>query len=415
MMSVSSEDFTIPAAGRPMRKRGVSARFRAGYRARLAHAGGITVFESFEAAAPAWREFEARARATAFQTHDWLAAWHAHVGAAEGIEPAIVTVARQGETLLLAPLGVERKAGLRRLVWLGGRLADYKGPLVAEDFSRHVTDAEFPALWRQIRRALPPHDMVMLQNQPVSLGTPERPFGNPFTLLRGEPAADSAYVFDLPQDFETFSQRYRAETRRSDRTKLKKLEAEGEVTFRYAVTPQERLAMTEEVLSRKAAQLAAQGISSIFSDAGHLAAFRELALLPEERRLLDVAELRLDGRFLSGSVGHVWRNRATLMVHTYDHEILPRLSPGRLHLLKLIQASIERGIEVYDLSVGYAAYKESFCDRPTEMRNLVSGTTLLGLLPAFGLRQGLAFKRFVKNEPRLMSAFQDIRERFAKK
>lgn len=415
-MSVSSEDFTmVPGAGRTCRPRGVSARFRSGYRARLAHAAGITIYESFEAAEPVWRAFEARARGTAFQSFDWLSSWHSHVGAADGIEPAIAVVARQGETLLLAPLGIERRFGLRRLVWLGGRMADYKAPLVAPEFAAQVTTAEFPALWRQIRRALPRHDLVLLENQPVSLGTPEAPFGNPFAALGGDVAPDAAWVFGLPDDFDAFTRRYRAETRRADRSKLKKLEAEGEVTFRLAETPEERVAMVDETLRRKAAQLAAQGIASIFSDERYLAAFRDLAQLPEDRNLIEAAELRLDGAFLSGSVGHLKNGRATLMVHTYDADMFPRLSPGRLHLLKLIQSSIERGIGVYDLSVGYAAYKDSFCDAPTEMRNLVAVASPAGAPAAFAIRQGLALKRFVKNEPRLMAAVQTARERLAKK
>ncbi|MFN4354741.1 GNAT family N-acetyltransferase [Parvibaculum sp.] len=415
-MSVSSEDFTmVPEAGGAARPRGINARFRAGYEARLAHAAGITIYETFEAAEPVWRAFEGRARGTAFQSFDWLSIWHAHVGAVDGIEPAIAVVARQGETLLLAPLGIERKLGLRRLVWLGGRLADYKGPLIAPEFAAQVPPSEFPALWRQIRRALPRHDLVLLENQPLSLGTPDAPFDNPFAALGGELAPDVAYVFDLPGDFETFTLRYRAETRRADRSKLKKLEAEGELTFRFAVTPEERMAMVSETLARKAAQLAAQGIPSIFSDERYIAAFRELALLPEDRKLVEAAELRLDGVFLSGSIGHLKNGRTTLMVHTYDAEKFPRLSPGRLHLLKLIQSSIERRIGVYDLSVGYAAYKESFCEAPTEMRNLVAGASPAGAPVAFALRQGLALKRFVKNEPRLMATYQAARERFAKK
>ena len=415
-MSVSSEDFTItPQAGRAARPRGVTARFRAGYDARLAHAAGITVYESFEAAEPVWRAFEARAAGTAFQSFDWLSVWHAHVGAMEDIQPAIVTVARQGDPLLLAPLGIERKFGIRRLVWLGGRMADYKAPLVAPDLAEQISFAEFPALWRQMRRALPRHDLVLLRNQPVSLGSPDAPVANPFVALGGNAAPDAAYIFDLPGDFETFSKRYRAETRRADRSKLKKLEAEGEVTFRFAATPDERLEMVNETLARKAGQLAAQGISSIFSDERYLAAFRELALLPEDRKLIEAAELRLDGNFLSGSIGHLRHGRATLMVHTYDPDILPRLSPGRLHLLKLIQSSIERGIGVYDLSVGHAAYKESFCDAPTQMCNLVAGASPIGIPAAFGVRRGFALKRFVKNDPRLMAAVQGVRERLARK
>ena len=412
-MTISSEEtLEHPASFARRGARGTTARFRAGYEARLAHAAGITIYESFEAAEPVWRAFEARAAGTAFQSFDWLSIWYRHVGRDLGVEPAIAVVTRAGEPLMLAPLGIERRFGLRRLVWLGGRLADYKGPLLAPDFEARL-DGGFAALWRRIRRALPRHDLVMLDGQPVSLGTPSAPLGNPFAALSSSPAPDAAYVFDLPSSFDEFSQRYRAETRRIDRSKFRKLEAAGEVTFRFAATPDERLGMVNETLARKAGQLAAQGISSIFGEEDYLAAWRDLAALPEERKLLEVAELRLDGTFLSGSVAHVWHGRSTLMVHTYDPEILPKLSPGRLHLLKLLQSSIERGIATYDLSVGYAAYKESFCDTPMEMRNTIAGTSLAGMGAAAAIRTGLAAKRRIKSDPRLMRLVQKVRARLA--
>ena len=282
-MSVSSEEILDrPARLGRRRPRGTTARFRAGYDARLAHAAGITLYESFEAAEPVWREFETHAAGTAFQSFDWLSAWYRHVGRELGVTPAIAVVTRQGAPLMLAPLGIERRFGLSLLVWMGGRLADYKGPLLAPDFEARL-DVEFATLWRQIRRALPRHDLVMLDSQPVSLGTPAAPFGNPFAALSASPAPDAAYVFDLPETFEEFSQRYRAETRRIDRSKFRKLEAEGEVSFRIAATPEERVAMTEEILARKAEQLAQQGISSIFEEENYLAAWRDLAGLPDEQ------------------------------------------------------------------------------------------------------------------------------------
>lgn len=412
-MTISNEEtLERPVTFARRGARGTTARFRAGYEARLAHAAGTTLYESFEAAEPAWRAFETRAAGTAFQSFDWLSTWYRHVGERLGIEPAIAVVMRAGEPLMLAPLGIERRFGLRCLVWLGGRMADYKGPLLARDFEARLDDG-FAALWRQIRRALPRHDLVMLDSQPVSLGTPSTPAGNPFAALSSSPAPDAAYVFDLPSTFEEFSQRYRPETRRIDRSKFRKLDAAGEVTFRIAETAEERAAMAQDILARKAAQLAAQGISSIFEEADYLAAWRDLAALPEERKLLEVAELRLDGTFLSGSVAHVWHGRSTLMVHTYDPDMLPKLSPGRLHLLKLLQSSIERGIATYDLSVGYAAYKESFCDTPMEMRNTISGTSLAGMGAAAAIRTGLAAKRRIKRDPRLMGLVQKVRARLA--
>jgi len=396
-MSLTTDDTdTVPAMLPRRRSRGVATSFPA----RVAYAAGIAVYTSFEAAEAVWRAFETTATGTAFQSFDWLSAWHAHAGGRTA--PVIVVVSRQGEPLLLAPLGIERFMGLRRLVFMGGRMADYKGPLLAPDFAAHVPAGEFSAMWRQITRALPRHDLAMLTDLPVAFGAPLAPLCNPFAELGGVAAPDEAYVFDLPATFDEFALRYRPETRRTDRSKMRKLEAAGAVTFRFAETPDECVVMTGEILSRKAAQLAAQGIRSIFAEPGYRDAYLALAALPADRALLDVAELRLDGRFLSGSIGHRRQGRTTLMVHTYEAGAYARLSPGRLHLLQLLQASIERGDTVYDLSVGHLPYKESFCDVPMEMRNLVMGASPPGVVFAAGIRRTMALKRLVKHDPRLM-------------
>src|SRR3990167_6104213 len=92
-MTISNEEtLERPVTFARRGARGTTARFRAGYAARLAHAAGTTLYESFEAAEPVWRDFEARAAGTAFQSFDWLSIWHRHVGERLGIEPAIAVV-----------------------------------------------------------------------------------------------------------------------------------------------------------------------------------------------------------------------------------------------------------------------------------------------------------------------------------
>ena len=391
----------IPARTAPRRGAPVAA----GMAQRIAHASGITVFTAFEQAEEAWRALEIDAAGTAFQSFDWLSIWYEHVGRREGVEPAIVLVSRGGRPVMLAPFGIERHLGMKRLVWLGDKLADYKAPLITRDFWKQMPEGGFPVLWKQMKRALPAFDYVVFENQPDMLGE----LRNPFAVLPGNEAPDDAWLFDLPQSFEELTQRYRSATRRMDRSKLRKLEAKGEVTFEFAKTTEEIVALTDEILDRKAEQLAEQGVSSIFQDPAHRTAWRALAELPEERRLLEVAVLRLDGEFLSGSVSHVWHGRSTLMVHTYDADKHPKLSPGRLHLLKHLESSIERGLEVYDLSVGYLPYKESFCDTPMRMVNHIAPASLQGVVPVWAISGGLAAKRVIKRNPAMYDTLRKLR------
>lgn len=378
-------------------------------RSRMALASGIQIYESFEEAELVWREFEKTAQGTAFQRFDWLSNWHKFVGQADGVEPVIVTVARGGHVIMLAALGIEWHMGLRRLVWLGGRMADYKAPLLAADFATYVSPDGFPTLWRQICRALPRHDLVQLEDQPEYVTGSL----NPFATLDSQPSADKAYVFSLPDTFEELTMRYRPETRRIDRAKARKLNALGKVDFRIIRPGVEAAMKLDEILDHKAAQLRAQGIASIFEDDQYRAALRSLALLSGDYAIMEVAELTLDGVFLSGSVSLHSHGYSTLIVHTYAQGVHDKLSPGRLHLLEHLKATIEAGQKAYDLSVGYAPYKTSFCDAPMAMFSHISARSAVAY-PLVGAAQAsVALKRSIKTNPALMGAFRRLREKFA--
>ena len=366
-----------------------------------AHGLSFTFYRSFAEAEAEWRRFELEAEGTGFQSFDWLSRWHAHAGA--GVEPAILMISRARKPLMLAPFGIERRMGARCLVWLGGKLADYKGPLLARDFAERLPHGRFAALWPKIVGALPRHDVVLLENQPEFLGAAR----NPFTALNVEPASDPGFVFALPASYADFVTRFRPETRRNDRVKERRLGELGKLEFRVAGTPAEARALAARILDQKAEQLRAQGINSIFEEEAYRAAYLDLAELPAEHGLLhlQVAALTLDGRMISGSIAHIWHGRATLMVHVYDHAHA-KLSPGRIHLLKLVQTSIQAGHVLYDLSIGKAAYKDSFCETQMPLFNLVEASTPWGLASAGVLTTRLGLKRAIKTNERLMGWFR---------
>ncbi|MGB3809188.1 MAG: GNAT family N-acetyltransferase [Parvibaculum sp.] len=408
-MTILSQEQSLPASvavPAPRSFERVVAEARIGSRSRL----GVTVHNNLADAEISWRAFEADAIANGFQSFDWLKAWHSQVGGAEGVEPAIAMISLDGQPVMHAAFGIERRLGLRCLVWLGGKFVDYKGPMLARDFETRVSPAQFPRLWEQIQRALPPHDFIALENQPDFIGT----HANPFATLGGERAPDAGYVFALPASYDEFATRFRPETRRNDRVKERKLAAVGALEFRIAETGEEARRMAADILDRKAAQLRAQGISSIFEDAGYRAAYIALATLPPKRKLLQVATLTLDGEFLSGSIAHIRQGHATLMVHTYENHFA-KMSPGRLHLLKLIKTSIEAGHEIYDLSVGYAPYKDSFCDTSMALTNLVAATKPWGIAAASAERTRLGLKRAVKSNDRLMGWLRALRSALGRK
>ena len=132
----------------------------------------IAVYEDLAAVEREWRAFEPHADCTVFQSFDWLATWQRHIGARNGVRPAIV-VGRDGAgaVLFLLPLSVCTAAWARELTWLGSELCDYNAPLLAPAFSTRIDRARFLALWQDITRSLQAHprlqyDIVALAKMP---------------------------------------------------------------------------------------------------------------------------------------------------------------------------------------------------------------------------------------------------------
>src|SRR4051812_33763002 len=133
-----------------------------------------------------WRAFEAAADCTAFQTFDWLSTWLRNIGLREGCKPAVVIGRHEGTILFLMPFALEGGAGMRKVSWLGSYLCNYNGPVLARDFSRHVSPPQFTQLWQDIqsllRRQLN-HDIVDLEKMPIMIGEQ----ANPFCAMRVTP------------------------------------------------------------------------------------------------------------------------------------------------------------------------------------------------------------------------------------
>ena len=80
----------------------------------------VAVSRDLPGLAAAWTDLEARAGATAFQSHAWCSAWTAAAAGQRRFEPPFVVTIFEGERLLLAwPLAVRRVGPFRVLVNLG--------------------------------------------------------------------------------------------------------------------------------------------------------------------------------------------------------------------------------------------------------------------------------------------------------
>ncbi|HEU5017830.1 MAG TPA: GNAT family N-acetyltransferase [Pseudolabrys sp.] len=359
-----------------------------------------------------WRAFQAAADGTAFQTFEWLSTWQKHIGLREGARPAVV-IGRgaRGDMLFLLPFALGRRSFGRELTWLGSDLCDYNGPLLAPEYSRAVAPPQSVLLMRRVFESLRrdrrfAHDVVRLEKMTGAVGAQSNPLlALPITLH-----PSGAYRVTLGTDWETFYRDKRSSaTRQRDRAKRKKLAQFGDVRIVHPVEDDDILATFDTLVAQKAASFARMGVGNIFARPGYLEFYRALATDPATRHLVHISRLQVGEESGAVNLGLVFRDRYYYVLASYADNEATRFGPGAAHLRDIMQYAIERGIGVFDFTVGDESYKLDWSEQD-QLYDYIVGVTPVGSVAAAILRRKAALKRQIKQSPALWNVARKARE-----
>src|SRR5439155_15054110 len=123
------------------------------------------------------------ARCYAFQCADILEVRCKTIALARKIETLFVAVVdAESNPLMLLPLGIERRHGVRILTFLDGGLSDYNAPVVFPA-TRDWRGDDVRMVWRGLQHILPSFDIAILEKMPERIGD----LPNPLILLGTSP------------------------------------------------------------------------------------------------------------------------------------------------------------------------------------------------------------------------------------
>ena len=362
----------------------------------------LHIYSDFAAVEAEWRRFERVADCTAFQTFDWLATWHHHIGRRDGIRPAIA-VGRygDGQTAFLLPLCVAPKPWARRLSWLGQELCDYHAPLLAPDFSRRVTPDRFLAAWRQLqdqmqRDPLLRFDWIEFEKMPQTIGGQI----NPFTHLRISPNASGVHMTQLGDDWVKFYAAKRSSaTRRRDRAKLKHMSEYGEIRFITASDPDDARRTLATLIDQKSRALASKGIADIFAPPGHREFYLDVASNPKTRHLVHISRVEIGTNCAAANLGIVFGDCYYHVLASYADGEISHYGPGAFHLRELMAHAIGLGLKRFDFTIGDEPYKLDWSDTDLKLHDYIAAATWRGLPACWSSRIRRRIKRFIKQTP----------------
>jgi CelD/BcsL family acetyltransferase involved in cellulose biosynthesis len=300
-----------------------------------------------------------------FQSTDLIDVWCDTVGAARRISPQFVDVRdTDGSPLMLLPLGIERRHGVRLLSFLDASIADYNIPVLFPH-ARDWTEDRARAVWSAVMRALPPVDVVVLDKMPSSVAGRQ----NPLILLGATSIGVSGHAARLSGITWREYEETRLPRRRTLRRYRRKLEEFGPVRFEIPESADRREAILEAMVRQKERRFdetGATGFDSPGKRAFFLEAGRRLAGGPVHLSALVVGD-----EIVATHLGYVFDRRFYQIMPTYEAGHWQSLSVGRLLHEDLIRWSFEHGMDVFDFGVGDEAYKSEYCDEVLPLQRLV--------------------------------------------
>jgi CelD/BcsL family acetyltransferase involved in cellulose biosynthesis len=326
----------------------------------------IRIFTDFAEAAPVWRQFEETGTCYVFQSFDWLASWYDEIGRRMDVTPCLVSVKMTAEEhagkdqLLFLPLGVEKRGITSRIIWLGGTVSDYLGPIIGAGYASFRQNHTFPQLWSHIHRALPQADAVWLQKQPALIEN----IANPFLELDCVPMPFSAHAVALPGQWaELYAAKTSAKTRAKERRKEKLLSAAGNLVFEHTAS----LECVEPVMARlieyktlKYKQLGAVNIFAAYGIKNFLIGLAKRRGLSFQAHL---SFLAIGNHIVAAHWGVEFKGRFYYILPAFDETNFKEVSPGSVLCRRLLQWACERELDVFDFTIGDEPYKIRWTDR----------------------------------------------------
>ena len=401
---MTDQAFALPVDHRPRESAGVHAR------AAVGRLGRIEAYEDPADALAAWGALEAVAPVSAYQTRKWLVPWIETVGRPSGVCPMIVVAHGTNDMpVALFPFGIVQQGGVRLVNFLGGRDSNSNLGLIRPDTQLDRSDL-VALLHAAARKARLQPDAFVLSNQPRSWeGVP-----NPFALLAHQRSPSECHSATLiPNDGASLvNERLSGDSRKKLRKKRKKLSELGPVSHIVASNQDDVARIIDAFFAQKLERFRQKNITSDFEAAETRQFFLRTCLdgLGSGQPAIELHALAAGDRIVAVYAGAPHRGRFHAMINSFDPDPeIARTSPGDLLLMSMMEKMCERGYQSFDLGIGEARYKSSWCDRSEPLLDTLFAITLKGR--AYVLREStrLRLKRYVKQNRWAWTAVQKLR------
>lgn len=372
---------------------------------RSSRIASVDIVHDLGQAEAVWRGLEGKF-STPYQRFDFLGPWQRQVGARESLSPFIV-IAHDAERrpLLLLPLALRRKQGLRTACFMGGKHATFNMALWDGDFAAGATLADLDALLAGLCEHAEA-DVLALTQQPRRW----QDLPNPMAFLPKQPSVNDCPLLAMAPaaaPSELISNSFRRRLKGKER----KLQTLAGYRYHIATSDADIKRLLDWFFAVKPLRMAEQKLPNVFADPGVEDFIRDACMtrLAGAGRAIDIHALECDDEVIAIFAGVADGHRFSMMFNTYTMSGSSRYSPGLILMRNIIDDYSGHGYRALDLGIGSDDYKRLFCKSDEPIFDSFIPLSPRGRIAA-GAMSGLnRAKHLVKHNQALLQVAQRLR------
>ena len=332
-----------------------------------------------EALETLWCDWQEAGRCTAFQRFEWISSLVKNLVRRDKSQPLIVVISEtaSNEPVMLVPLVLRRRYGVRVIEWLGLGVCDYAAPVLAPGVEFRVSEANM--LWSAVRSALPPADLIRIKGIPEHI----RGAANPFACLVGVREADQkAFSTEIEGDPETLLKRVCGSSfLRNLQKEKRRLAKIGEVKFVAAKTNEEVEEIFSVLLEQRRRRFEEMGRFNFIAQPAVSAFYKDAAISGlNAGGGAKIFGLSVNGEWIATAYCLVHQKSVTTVMSGMAGQSWQAFSPGVQIMAQTMIWAREHGHDCFDLSVGDLSYKKEMGMRTQELLDFCEPLTLRGVL-----------------------------------
>lgn len=300
-----------------------------------------------------WKEVEKKSSIFVFQTFDINEYWYSIFGNDKNLILQIAVIYKDNESIAIFPLMIRNIKFSKVLEFIGSRQFDYKIPLIVQEYNTYL---DLTNIWDLVKSNMCNYDVIFFQSLPEKLSNQKL---NHFINLFNSKTYTSSYSLSLPEKLEYKNKVIPKKVNADSKRQLKRLENLGILNFHKIKNIQKHSEAIKILIGYKKEQFKDTGATNVFLNSQ----IKEFYLNSKNADIhdiqIDLSVLQLNNKIIAVHWGLVHKNTFYYLMPSYDKS-MSIYSPGRLLMEFLIEKSIIKGLEIFDLTIGAEEYKKKY-------------------------------------------------------